>query len=443
MPSQRSDFAFVEVAGKRFEFWTSYSFDSDLFTPADGFRLGIGLPGIRTAQDKRDREQLRADLAPGSTVKIYIGTDAAGTDTTRHLQMSGVIDTQDISASIDSGSEFEIEGRDGAGVLVDSSTPIGVVDFTEMKTRRSRLFAYDVSVTGPYELAVVPGPVLEPASHYTANAEITLAELATSVCSLWGIQVTADSSASRDILTGRPRGTRATVDSRRSRKGDSYASDQSPDDVKSIKVAEARPQPGETAWQYLDRHAKRLGVMMWFSPSGRLILGSPQYTQESRGRIVRRFRSDSRDPNNASGSVKRSIGDRYSQVTVLGRGSRKSGGSKITATALDPDWTAGFSKPLIMQDQSIKTIEEAQRRAERELSRHKASALTLSYTLEGHGIWIGDQRYLYATDTMVDVLDEVAGIEGRYYVTKRTFVCDRQGATSTQLQLVPPGSIVL
>lgn len=95
----------VLVGGKAHEEWESYEIDSDLLTPADAWRVRLGL-----AEDSVIPE----DVVPGAACQVRVGAD---------LVMTGRID--DVRIRLDKRSHsLEILGRDGAATLLDCSAPL-------------------------------------------------------------------------------------------------------------------------------------------------------------------------------------------------------------------------------------------------------------------------------------------------------------------------------
>ncbi len=428
----RSDFVTLEVGGRRIDTWTEYAVQSDLLTPADGFHLSFALPGGSEAAAAAGRELLDL-LEAGAEVKLFVGLDVTGANPSRALQLTGVIDEVTISGDR-GGSQVVVDGRDRAAHLCDSSAALTLL-------RESTNF-----------LTIVREAV-----------------------SPWSIEVIADHTASRDILTGRaiavpldrrvaeearsagiPAAMYSRILARRAARdgvpadtlagvsptADSralQANGMAPGDIERLQTRAAKPNPGETVWDFLDRHAKRLGLLMWMDPKGRLVLSAPRYEQRPLYRIVRRRKSRESDPNNVlEGAVSRNAADRYSEVTVYGRG----GGADLTRSAIshtERDSTFPHYRPLVVHDSGARTLAEVQRRARRELNRYKANALQASYLVPDHG----QRGFLYATDTIATVVDEVCGLEQDMYLAKRTFRCDRERGTLTELTLMAKGAIVL
>jgi len=180
---------------------------------------------------------------------------------------------------------------------------------------------------------------------------------------------------------------------------------------------------------------------MWFAPEGRLIVSSPHYTQDPSFSVLRRTQSDASQPNNVlDGNVRQSIGERYSKVTVYGRGNPRSGSRDVPkGVAIDESWPGALPKEHVIQDTDIRSNEQAARRALRELNQRKQQSFVLEYELSDHG----QGPVIYSIDTVVSVVDDAADVRGNFYVTRRTFQRSRKDGTKTTITAVPIGSIVL
>lgn len=483
------DEAFVEVKGKRIEGWTSYRIASNLLVAADAFSMTFEVGGKQRDPDVIDaRTELLELLTPGTRIRVLVGKQNPSP------QMIGIIDSRDVEATIDGGFTINVSGRDNAGPLVDSSVGIRIkVEDERMVTKYVPGEAIieqqpiDASVNaltlmGMRTLPKVVGFEPDTITSKKVREQVRFVDMVREAVAPWSIPVIAESSASRGILTGKalrqPRsaldreldreyglapGSASRQSLRRARRASTPLDDLlgqvpseaarsrtanglTPGDVQRIKVKDARPQAGETVWDFISRHAMRFGLMMWMSPNGELILNAPAYNQPPTYRIIRRFRSDPDDPNNVlSGSRSDDVSARFSSVTVYGR---SRGGdvrrARIAATVVDE--SAPYLKPLILHDQSIRTEEEARRRANAELTKRKTQSVRLEYMLAGHGQGYidtsSDATVLYAIDTIATVHDDVTGTYGDFYVVSRTFNKTRSG-TTTQLTLLPRGAIYL
>ncbi len=92
------------IGGREHRDWLSYEIDSDLLTPADGWRVSLGLPA----------DAIPDTVQPWAQVTLRLGDD---------IILSGRIDS--IERSIRKGEHtLMLTGRDDAAVLVDCSAPI-------------------------------------------------------------------------------------------------------------------------------------------------------------------------------------------------------------------------------------------------------------------------------------------------------------------------------
>lgn len=431
------DYAAIEVGDIFLDAWTSYSFQSDLFTPADSFRLSLGI-GTSSSRDLRKTvDRLNALMKPGATVKLWIGSKGS-----RALQGVGIVDAREISNDADAGTTFTVEGRDPARHLIKSAAD-------------PKLYEKDDTLISAARRAVAP----------------------------WSIEVTADHVAGRDLRQARVRKDRLRrlqdksralgippqymsekiaasidkgtidfdefveaaggdlVDKRARRLGLPYAGGTpalSALQIYQLRVRDVRPQSGETVWEYLDRHAQRNGLLMQMDPQGRLVFCGLQYDQPPSYRLVRRIEGVRIDNNILAGGRRLDSSDIYKTVLVYGRakGDDKTR-SPFKGRAVDNSLL--HESILQLHDNSIKSKDDAQTRAEYELAHAKQGADALDYTVAGHSA----NGLMFATDTIAHVEDQVCGVNGPYYVTARTFTRNAQTGPMTQLKLVPPGSIVL
>jgi prophage tail gpP-like protein len=464
----QSDYAVIEVNGVQFDKWTSYHIASDILTPADGFQLEVPILG-----DAANRNAARDIFAPGAPVQVYVVRNDIKT-----LQMTGIVDERKIHANR-SGTTMSVTGRDLARFLVDSDAdPRLGASFGGGGGGSARYYSEEfraaLKKAGSPRKFTTDGHAIGVASKANPSGGLNFADMVRNLVSPWNIEVVTDASASRDILTGRSRllsGGKLAADAARNvgmpvdsfrrsmvsgiavssatfslatmtpeaRKR--FANSLTGLDIAAIKIVDAKPAVGEKLWEFIDRHAKRFGLMLWFSPDGKLVISSPNYGSPPLYRFVRRLRENKDDPNNIlDGSVADKMGDRHSTVTVFGKAKGSSPErSAFVSTAVDPD--VPWFCPKYIHDGAIKSTEEASRRALREVAHLRAKAFEYECTVADHGQ--GD--FLYSIDTMAEVIDESVGVSGSYYLIARTFEKAKRGsdATQTQIKLVPIGAVDL
>lgn len=100
------------IGGKMHDDWESYEVESDLLTPADAWRVTLGLQGGK----------LPPDVVAGAPVEVRVGGETV---------MIGRVDEIDHSISKTSHT-FTLSGRDGAAILVDCSAPVFVARLSSL-----------------------------------------------------------------------------------------------------------------------------------------------------------------------------------------------------------------------------------------------------------------------------------------------------------------------
>lgn len=219
-----------------------------------------------------------------------------------------------------------------------------------------------------------------------------------------------------------------------------------PPDLEPIQEKQAKARVPETIFSAVDRHLKRHGFMHWDAPDGRIIVGTPDDTQNPLYSFVER-RTGNTDANNLlKCRESQNVGQTPAVLTVLGVG----GGQKFTKTkvsATEGNQTladGGFQRPMVVLDEGIKTQERAQRRARREMAQRERSLKC--YELLVDGLSYRDQGGLipYAPDTVATLdVERLGGKLGALYVESVTLNQSDSIADQTSLKLVPRGVWVL
>ncbi|MBI4804464.1 MAG: phage tail protein [Desulfovibrio sp.] len=134
MATQSEDRLTVRVAGLEHRDWTSYSLDSDLLTPADAWRVSLGIPAAK----------IPASIKPWAKMEVLLGSNLLLTGRIDRIERELAKDTQTLSLS----------GRDNAAVLVDCSAPIftqrqaSLEEIVDLVARPLGIERIDVRTTG-------------------------------------------------------------------------------------------------------------------------------------------------------------------------------------------------------------------------------------------------------------------------------------------------------
>jgi len=453
----------IEVDGERLDTWTDYELDSDLLTPADGFRLTLAIGGQHDAEGRRRAQRaytrIRDTCPTNARVRVYIGGGDGG-GAPRSLQLSGILDERRTAADRNGGSRIEIEGRDVAAFLTDSAVPYGLkisdeTLFLDMVRAVVRPWALEVTADSIEGRLLTTGISQRESRERLARRRATdrgiAMRLYTREGQALGQGVSPEGETQLPLVLGQvPDGAQVdtveTVLARadpaelaRLRAARAKANGYAPIEVERIKVRDAKPRAGETCWQLLERHARRLGMMLWADPAGRIVVSSPSLKAHSRMRIVRRFEDDSTDRNNViAGGCASSGAERYSEVRAYGR-SRGNDAERSPIHATVRDDGMPFPRIRVVSDGSLRSADEADRRARRESRIGRMRSRVFDYTVPGHS----QGGVLWSTDTLVRVVDDVEGIDADLYVTRRTFAHSEGTGTVTRLRLVFPNDFEL
>lgn len=198
-------------------------------------------------------------------------------------------------------------------------------------------------------------------------------------------------------------------------------------------------EPGDTAWDMLQRAAEANGLWPWFEPDGSLVVGGPRYDTEPVGTLA--LRRDGVGNNVLALGEKRSLAERYSEITVLGQSTAigdRSARHNIKRTVRD-DGVAGY-RPRIVCDFEATNEEIAAARSSKLISDGRLRSYDLRATVAGHRAPNGK---LWAAGQRVRVLSEPHGLDGIYFVIGRRIAGDRARGQTTDLTLKEDGAWAL
>jgi len=199
-------------------------------------------------------------------------------------------------------------------------------------------------------------------------------------------------------------------------------------------------EPGDTAWHVLQNVAEANGLWPWIDPDGTLVIGGPDYTTAP---VATLCAHRSGRGNNCTLRRRRSLHDRYSEVTILGQ----SHGTETAEAQHDIRATAGDSgvtlyRPQVIVDHESDSPAVARDRARKLVADGRLAGYTLMATVRGHRIdapgepghgalWMPGQR--------VNVVSNVLGIDAVHFILGRKFVQSRSGGTQTVLTIKEDG----
>lgn len=196
-------------------------------------------------------------------------------------------------------------------------------------------------------------------------------------------------------------------------------------------------EPGQTAWEALLQVAEANGLWPWIEPDGRLIIGGPDYSTPPVGTLV--MREDGEGNNVQRLSVRRSIANRYSQITVLGQHGQYDNDGLDTKRAhlrsvIQDETLArrGIFRPKVVIDSASENQDMATTRARKLLSDSRLEGFEIRAVVMGHRapngqVWNPGQR--------VRIYSDPHELDDTYFLMARTLRCSRGEGEITELRL--------
>lgn len=196
-------------------------------------------------------------------------------------------------------------------------------------------------------------------------------------------------------------------------------------------------EPGQTAWEALLQVAEANGLWPWVEPDGRLIIGGPDYNAPPVGTLI--LREDGVGNNVQRLSVRRSIANRYSQITVLGQhGQYDNDGldtkrSHLRSVIQDETLSRrGIFRPKVVIDSSSENQDMATTRARKLLADSRLEGFEIRAIVKGHR---ADSGQVWSPGQRVIVRSEPHGLDATYFLMSRTLRLSRGEGAITELRL--------
>ncbi len=236
----------------------------------------------------------------------------------------------------------------------------------------------------------------------------------------------------------------------------------------SLRNDKVSVEPGERAWDTLERAAAARGLWPWFEPDGTLVIGGPDYTKDSVATLI--LNRDGRGNNVLDLSDRSSITGAFSELTMLaqGHGQGKNPGSSMlltlmaraltqkttmmpmifmTAPALQrmafmayaaPFGTVPyhFYRPQIMVAGDADNQAQVDYRARKAMADARLNGFDLTAIVKGHRMENGK---LWQPGQRIRVRSEPHGIDDIYFLMGREFSGGRPDNTITTLRLKEDG----
>nr|WP_293595189.1 phage tail protein [Polaromonas sp. 39-63-25] len=198
-------------------------------------------------------------------------------------------------------------------------------------------------------------------------------------------------------------------------------------------------EPGDTAWDSLRRAAEANGLWPWFEPDGTLVVGGPRYDLPAVATLV--LRADGKGNNGLTIAERRSIVERYSEVTVYGQAhaggsgaGERDGRHNIKAVVRDDGLTV--YRPKVVVDHEAINEDIARARGRKIISDARLKGYSLIASINGHRTESG---VLWTPGQRVNVKSEPHGIDGTFFLMARRLAGDKATGQRSTLTLKEDG----
>jgi len=233
----------------------------------------------------------------------------------------------------------------------------------------------------------------------------------------------------RDLITGKGKNTGATVN------------------LSTITEQDARVQPPETVFSFVDRHLRRFNLMHRDGHDGRIVVFSPNDKQSAS--YLLQMRRDAPRGNNITDARRT---EDYEQVPgeifVYGQGGgRDYTRARVSASVTDPTLLAAvpvLRRRTMVIDESVTTQALAQARAKREMAMRSLQRDSWDITTASWCHYYSTRYFPYAVDTVADLyVDVLGGVSAPYYIWRVTYSGSPQDAHTARLTMAAKGVFVV
>jgi prophage tail gpP-like protein len=231
---------------------------------------------------------------------------------------------------------------------------------------------------------------------------------------------------SRNLMTGKPsKGTQSKETK-----------------LEPIKLEQARVNPPETIFEFVERHLLRHHLSHWDSPDGRIVVGAPNDQQSPLYRFVCKRGTQGRANNVLSARRIRDASDSPSIVGVFGAYSATEfQKAKVGRMIEVPEIQAAkLYRPVLFVDHSIQTREQADARVRKEIVNRIKRLDSWEIRTDGWGYWDGQAETPFGVDTVADVdVDVAGGTTGAYLVHRVRLARSAAAGDTTELTMIKRG----
>jgi hypothetical protein len=237
-----------------------------------------------------------------------------------------------------------------------------------------------------------------------------------------------NADVSRDLITGKGINTSAAVD------------------LTALTEQDARVQPPETVYSFVDRHLRRFGLLHWDGPDGRIVVGKPNDEQPA-SYLLRLSRESPRGNNLIDARRTEDYETVPGEMFVYGQGGgRDYTRARVKASVTDKTLIAlpVLRRRTMVIDESITTVSLAQARARCEMAMRSLMRDSWDLTTPAWCHYYSTRFIPYAIDTVADLYVEVAGFaSAKHYIWRATYSGSPQDGHTARLSAAAKGVWVI
>jgi hypothetical protein len=382
----------------------------------------------------RNRSTVRMNFGDGSKIDAWLQFSLRDTYTDPLGQLD--FTTAPIRERI---SDYRQRLRKGELVTVlANEVNQGTFLITTSKMLISKDAGVIFQITCKSPLATSQEGSVNPKLSFASESDAALADVILEALEPYGLNtIASDAAANVSALTGRSltsRGGKVTTE--------------------RFKTSEAQAQDNERAYQFCARLLSRRGVALRTTVEGTLLLGAPNYDQETAYTLVQDFDGSLRgDRFIDTVEVTDTNDEQYSECRVRGLSLDRRGRSRgqqpvaiVTSAEMFPNrpaYSGGVGseyKRLDILDKDSRDVEQCRSVAKHALGMRARNAFTVTGEVDG---FVSSTGRIWQVDTLARTIVQAYDLDEEMWVLERVLTQDVEGGQKTRLTLIPKGALVL
>lgn len=217
-------------------------------------------------------------------------------------------------------------------------------------------------------------------------------------------------------------------------------------DLEKLSLEQAKVNPPETIYEFVERHLLRFHLSHWDAPDGKIVVGAPDDQQAPLYMFRLKFGARAVENNLLKAHRVRDLSDAPSLLGVFGIGGKTDFTKSKIARALEvPEVAqAKLYRPVLILDEGIQNRAQAEGRVRREVAARSRRIDCWELETDGLSYWDGRSAIPYGIDTTADVeVDSGGGATGQYLLHRVRIRRDPESGDNVSLTVIRKGLWVL